>query len=61
MKKRGEEKKRGRRSRLRDNIGRSVARRLTRGKDGNRHRFVQENEFSDCRLFRFAVARVRKT
>lgn len=54
-------KKRGRRSRLRDNIGRSVARRLTRGKDGNRHRFVQENEFSDCRLFRFAVARVRKT
>lgn len=52
-------KKRG--SRLRDNIGRSVARRLTRGKDGNRHRFVQENEFSDCRLFRFAVARVRKT
>lgn len=54
-------KKRERRSRLRDNIGRSVARRLTRGKDGNRHRFVQENEFSDCRLFRFAVARVRKT
>lgn len=54
-------KKRGRRSRLRDNIGRSVARRLTRGKDGNRHRFVQENEFSDCRLFPFAVARVRKT
>lgn len=60
-KKRGEEKKRGRRSCLRDNIGRSVARRLTRGKDGNRHRFVQENEFSDCRLFPFAVARVRKT
>lgn len=61
MKKRGGEKKKGRRSRLRDNIGRSVARRLIRGKDGNRHRFVQENEFSDCRLFPFAVARVRKT
>lgn len=48
-------KKRERRPRSRDNIGRSVARRLKSGEGGfagGRHRLVQEDEFSNCCLFR---------